>query len=92
MDKVSKYTTGKPLKIAIVGAGRTGRGFIARLLRERAQTVFFDKNEALIGQLRLRGEFRVHYYDSDKIDTISGYEAYATGDPACRSEIGRAHV
>lgn len=39
-------------KIVIVGAGKTGRGFIARLLREaQEEIIFIDKNEELVNRL-----------------------------------------
>ena len=35
-------------KVAVIGAGKTGRGFLARLLKEDgAEIVFIDKNEKL---------------------------------------------
>ena len=34
-------------KIVVVGAGKTGRGFIARLLQEaNEEVIFIDKNKA----------------------------------------------
>lgn len=77
----------KQKKIAVVGAGRTGRGFIARLLQGQAQIVFFDENTGLIDELQSRGQFYVNYYDSRKPDKITGYEAHATKDPECESVL-----
>jgi len=83
MDK-----TVKNIKIAIIGAGRTGRGFIARLLQNQAQIIFFDINKTLIEKLRSQGEFNVNYYDSDKTDKINGYAAYTTESPDCGVVLG----
>jgi len=39
-------------KIAIVGAGKTGRGFVARLAAESGrEIVFIDKDAALVRRL-----------------------------------------
>ena len=70
-------------KIAIVGAGRTGRGFLARILRDQARIIFIDADKDLIGKLNSRGEYDISYYDSHRRDTITGYEAYATEDAGC---------
>lgn len=50
-------------KIVVIGAGKTGRGFIGRLLREaEKEIVFVDKNEELVKQLREQGEFEVRFF------------------------------
>ena len=71
------------IKIAIVGAGRTGRGFLARLLHGQARIAFFDADRKLVEKLKARGEYHVRYYDSREADKITDYEAYATDDPGC---------
>jgi len=81
LDKLNKLD--RKIKIAVIGAGRTGRGFIARLLHNQAHIIFFDKNKELIENLITRGGFYVNYYDSRAPDKITGYEAYSTDDPAC---------
>ena len=47
MDKMS---IDKKSKIVIIGAGKTGRGFIARLLNGN-EIIFIDKNRALVDAL-----------------------------------------
>ena len=37
-------------KVVIIGAGKTGRGFLARLLKDQ-EIVFIDKNRELIEAL-----------------------------------------
>ena len=55
-------------KVVIIGAGKTGRGFLARLLKDQ-EIVFIDKNRELIEALNTekrrrleaahRGDFRI---------------------------------
>ncbi|MBR4139764.1 MAG: NAD-binding protein [Lachnospiraceae bacterium] len=50
-------------KIVVVGAGKTGRGFIARLLQEANEDVIFvDKDETLVNDLNASGEFKVSFF------------------------------
>jgi len=50
-------------KIVAVGAGKTGRGFIARLLREAAEEVIFiDKDASLVDALNTSGSFTVSFF------------------------------
>jgi len=50
-------------KVVVVGAGKTGRGFIARLLREAAEEVLFiDTNAALVDALNASGQFTVSFF------------------------------
>lgn len=63
-------------KAVIIGAGKTGRGFLSRLLRE-SEIVFIDKNEALVDALNAEGSFTVDFFGNKKPSlTISGYKAY----------------
>ena len=50
-------------KIVVVGAGKTGRGFIARLLQEaNEKVIFIDKNEELVDALNAEKEFKVSFF------------------------------
>ena len=50
-------------KIVVVGAGKTGRGFIARLLQEASEEVIFiDKNAELVEALNKEKEFKVSFF------------------------------
>ena len=50
-------------KIVVVGAGKTGRGFIARLLQEANEDVIFvDKDETLVNDLNASEEFKVSFF------------------------------
>lgn len=64
-------------KIAVVGAGKTGRGFIARLLQESGkQILFIDKNEELVRKLNEEKKFEVHFFGNVRETyTVSSFEA-----------------
>lgn len=65
-------------KIVVVGAGKTGRGFIGRLLAEDgAEIIFIDKNEELVKKLNEAGEFKISFFgDVREKFTVSSYKAY----------------
>lgn len=51
------------MKIAVVGAGKTGRGFVGRLIKQAGKDmILIDKNEALVQELNRDGSFRVHFF------------------------------
>lgn len=52
-------------KVVIIGAGKTGRGFLARLLRDQ-QIVLIDKNEALIEALNRAGRIEIDFFGGKK--------------------------
>lgn len=50
-------------KIAVIGAGKTGRGFLARLLQEaQEEIILIDKNAELIEQLNTAKEFKISFF------------------------------
>ncbi len=50
-------------KIVVIGAGKTGRGFIARLLKEAGEEIIFiDKNAELVEQLNVDKEFKISFF------------------------------
>lgn len=65
-------------KIAVVGAGKTGRGFIARLLREaREEIIFIDKNEELVERLNKEREFKIRFFGNVREPyTADHFKAY----------------
>lgn len=71
-------------KIVVIGAGKTGRGFIARLLQEEQQEIILiDKDTSLIEQLNLDKEFEISFFGNVREPyTIKGYKAY-TWENAC---------
>lgn len=65
-------------KIAVIGAGKTGRGFVGRLLKEcNKEIIFIDKNEELVKQLNEKGSFSVAFFGNKRQPlTVDGYKAY----------------
>lgn len=63
-------------KVTIVGAGKTGRGFLARLMNESgAEISFIDKDESLVKSLNEAGEYKVSFFSDSGDMVISGYSA-----------------
>lgn len=64
-------------KITIIGAGKTGRGFIGRLIAESGtEFSFVDKDEALVSELN-RSPFKVSFFGNVREPmTVTGYRAY----------------
>lgn len=49
-------------RAVIIGAGKTGRGFIARLLVQQGiEIVFVDIDEVLINKLNISSKYCVHF-------------------------------
>ena len=65
-------------KIIVIGAGKTGRGFIGRLLREaEKEIVFVDKDEELVHKLNEQKEFEVRFFggvrEAYKVNKFTAY-------------------
>ncbi len=65
-------------KIIVIGAGKTGRGFIARLLQEaNKEIIFIDKNVGLVNQLNDEKEFEVRFFggvrETYKVNNFTAY-------------------
>lgn len=69
-------------KIVVVGAGKTGRGFIARLLQEaQEEIIFIDKNEELVKQLNEQKSFKISFFGNVRNPYIvENYQAYTWED------------
>lgn len=88
-------------KAAIIGAGGTGRGFLARLLKQDGASVtFLDKDQALIHKLREAGSYHILHGDKDYcvddykafvLDSKEGIDALAEADWIFTS-IGNEHL
>lgn len=65
-------------KIAVIGAGKTGRGFIARLLsQDNKEIIFIDKNKELVNTLNEKKSFNVSFFGNSRSSTdVSNYKAY----------------
>ncbi len=64
-------------KIMIIGAGKTGRGFIARLAGEDGkQVAFVDRDAQLIEKLKEAGHFEISYFNRDRENSVvEGFQA-----------------
>ena len=65
-------------KIAVIGAGKTGRGFVGRLLCEdNKEIVFIDKDVELVETLNRDGSFQISFFGSKREEfTVDGFKAY----------------
>ena len=71
----------------LLGAGKAGRGFLARLFATHAQITFIDRDPALVRALQAQKSYQILYASARPADTISGYRALHTEDPACREAL-----
>ncbi len=63
-------------KAVIVGAGKTGRGFLARLLNGN-ELVFIDKSRELVDMLNSEKSFDISFFGNKKSDvSVASYTAY----------------
>ncbi|GAB2027801.1 mannitol dehydrogenase family protein [Lactovum odontotermitis] len=68
------------MKLLIIGAGQSGRGFIPQFTTAQDKLVFVDKNHELINQLKVAGQYNIRYYGTEKRRTIQNFEAYTWED------------
>ncbi|MBO4356517.1 MAG: hypothetical protein J5850_06675, partial [Clostridia bacterium] len=69
MDQISK--------IVIVGAGKTGRGFLARLINGN-EIIFIDKNKELVDALNVEKKFDVFFFGNDHSPVTVGFSEAMT--------------
>lgn len=64
-------------KIAVIGAGKTGRGFIGRLLAEEGcEFLLIDKNEELVEKLNEKKAFKVSFFGNQREpQVVTNYKA-----------------
>lgn len=69
-------------KVVIIGAGKTGRGFIGRLAAEaKCDILFVDSNKALVDKLNNAGSFEVSFFGGVRENVkVSSYQAFAWED------------
>jgi mannitol-1-phosphate 5-dehydrogenase len=67
-------------EISVIGAGKTGRGFVGRLLQEAGKTwAFVDRDEHLAGHLQEEGSYAVRFFGDVRMPlcvknyTVSGW-------------------
>ena len=69
------------MSVTVIGAGKTGRGFLARLLAESKESIrFIDKDAALVAALNEQKAFRIDFFGGVRESfTVDGFTA-ATWD------------
>lgn len=71
------------LKVGIIGAGQTGRGFIPRLLAGQAEFTFADKNAELVEKLNAAQGYEVRFFGGKRESVhIKDYRAYTLENAA----------
>ena len=72
----------------IIGAGQTGRGFIAPILQEAGyHLTFLDQNAELIARLRKEKQYTIRYFQNEwPARTIRDFDAFCTAetDASCQ--------
>ncbi|MBQ9098043.1 MAG: hypothetical protein IJY50_01275 [Clostridia bacterium] len=65
------------MSVTVIGAGKTGRGFLARLLAEGGKQVqFIDKDAALVAAMNAKTAFRIQFFGGKRPDfTVTNYTA-----------------
>lgn len=81
-------------KIVVIGAGKTGRGFIARLLQEaEKEIVFVDKKEELVHKLKAEKEFEVRFFgDVRKPYKVNNFTAYTWKEEGLKTVFAQAEL
>lgn len=76
-------------KTIIIGAGKTGRGFLARLLQEEQEEIcFIDTDEALVEKLNAEKSYRIRFFgEVRQACTVDHYRA-CTWEHASLDEAG----
>lgn len=64
-------------KVVIIGAGKTGRGFLARLMREH-DIIFIDKNQELINALNNAGKINISFFGNSSEDCSISFKKALT--------------
>jgi mannitol-1-phosphate 5-dehydrogenase len=81
-------------RVAIIGAGKTGRGFIARLAVDAGNTlVFIDHDTMLVERLASKGSYTIRFFGGRRpVLEISGYEAHHTSSPSAAEALEKADL
>lgn len=69
-------------KAVIIGAGQTGRGFVAPILKENNYSItFLDENASLIDKLKKEEKYTIHYFGNVKPnEEISNFDVLQMSD------------
>jgi len=85
--------TDRPCQLAvIIGAGKTGRGFLARLLGNSPfELAFVDTSEELVRRLNEDGAYQIHFFGGKRAPyPISGVSAALLGSAQALDWMSRA--
>lgn len=75
-------------KIAVVGAGKTGRGFVGRLLKEDdCEILFVDKDADLVRELNEKGSFRITFFGDSRPELVVDHYHACTWEEADFSDV-----
>lgn len=80
------------MNICIIGAGQTGRGFLARLFSGQADIHFIDQDAQLVSALQTAGRYTVRYFDGSPAQEISGFTAHPAASPAAAEAAHAADI
>lgn len=78
-------------KAVIIGAGKTGRGFLARLLKDQ-ELVLIDKNQALIDELNRAGRVEIDFFGGKKPSLSVSFSAAHTWETVDASVFEGAEI
>ena len=78
-------------RVVIIGAGKTGRGFLARLLKDQ-EIIFIDKDRELIEALNTEKKIDVDFFGGKKPSLSIGFAAARTWETAEASDFEGAEV
>ena len=78
-------------KNVIIGAGLSGRGYLNRLLYlSKEETVFLDRDESLIRQLRKEPSYTIRFGSEREPLKVDNYTAYTITDERAITNIAQA--
>lgn len=76
-------------KVVIIGAGKTGRGFLARLLNGN-EIVFIDKNKEIINALNREKQIRIDFFGNKTPSVKVKFSKAITWEEAQKSDFNDA--
>lgn len=82
------------MNITVIGAGKTGRGFLGRLLNEQGMNILFiDSSLSLVRQLKAVTSYTIEYFGNVREPkVIGGYRILHTQDPATPKTISQSDI
>ena len=78
-------------KVVIIGAGKTGRGFLARLLKDQ-EIVFIDKNKELVDALNREKTVSMDFFGGKKPSLSVSFSAAYTWETADKAAFDNAEL